>query len=403
MTKKRRNLLFLLSILIFLISIIFINYQVDPHRVFHKDDYMDMASVEPENILIKMKAYKNVPYDTVIIGASETGKMFENSAMTKKYFNRIYGYQGLLNQRNYYRLLKSYIDLHPETKKVIIFVNYSSLISSITLDFPEYTGPKYNLDELVYLLLGKNTIGLSLDELNNSIMEKLEENPLSARMFKKNEEYERILQVVHPYQADDFVSAKEDAVQILEDNIKYYNQIFDFLDSKNIKYTLVLPPYNASFLALINKDKVYKHSLESFLRYLITKSSDIYDFALVNKYTLQDIFSNDNYLYYNYNHPNFIFGSKVLKVLYNKPEAEKDIYIKLSNKNIDSVIKKQDKLLNEYIKYNYKAYSEIKKIAYGEVEGTENKKIIKYKNIPPDGIKELEYIDREITEMENDT
>lgn len=92
-----------------------------------------------------------------------------------------------------------------------------------------------------------------------------------------------------------------------------------------------------------------------------------------------------------------------MKVLYNKPEAEKDIYIKLSNKNIDSVIKKQDKLLNEYIKSNYKAYSEIKRIAYGEVEGTENKKIIKYKNVPPDGIKELEYIDREITEMENDT
>ena len=72
MTKKRINLLFLLAILIFFISIIVINYQVDPHRVFHSDGYMDMASVEPENILIKMKAYKNVPYDTVIIAFSFT-------------------------------------------------------------------------------------------------------------------------------------------------------------------------------------------------------------------------------------------------------------------------------------------------------------------------------------------
>ena len=75
MTKKRRNLLFLLSILIFLISIIFINYQVDPHRVFHKDDYMDMASVEPENILIKMiQALKKYFLRLLRVEKSKVGK-----------------------------------------------------------------------------------------------------------------------------------------------------------------------------------------------------------------------------------------------------------------------------------------------------------------------------------------
>lgn len=401
MTKKIMNLLFLFLLLVFFISLIVINYQVDPHRVFHKDTYMDLGYIEPENIFIKLKAYRNIPYDTVLIGSSEAGTMFENSALTKKYFNRIYSGEGFLSQKSYYRVIKAYVDLHPETKRVIIIVNYPSLLNNYMVDYPVYTGPKYNLDELMYLFVGKETTELSLKMLYDSVIKKLEKISVFAHFSKEEGNIGKIFKLVNPYIADDFIGEKKEAIRNLEDNINCYNQLFDFLDSKNIKYTLVIPPYNVSFLALINNDKVYKKSFDSFLRYLTTKSSDIYDFALVNKYTLQDIFSNDNYLYINYNHPNFIFGLKVLKVLYNKTGAEKEIYIKLSSKNIDRIFKEQDKLLNEYVKSNSKVYSELKKIAYGEAEASETNQIISYENIPPEGKKELEYLDKETFEMEN--
>ena len=97
---------------------------------------------------------------------------------------------------------------------------------------------------------------------------------------------------------------------------------------------------------------LYKSVFDDYLRYIVTKADDIYDFAIVNKYTTFSIRSKSCYLYDNYNHPSDIFGFKVYKVLYNLPGAEKDIYKKITKDNIEAVIKEENQKLNMYKKQN---------------------------------------------------
>ena len=127
MTKKVKNIMFLILVCCFFGGIGLFNYSVDPYNVFHNKDYMNLDGGFG-SVFIKMKAYKNIPYSTVIIGGSEVSSMFPFCEFTKKYFNRIAMDDGLPH-KFFGSLLKPYIDLHPETEKVIIFINYMSIIS----------------------------------------------------------------------------------------------------------------------------------------------------------------------------------------------------------------------------------------------------------------------------------
>lgn len=403
MTKKVKNIMFLILLCCFFGGIGLFNYSVDPYNVFHNKDYMNLSDVNAENILIKMKAYQDIRYDTVLIGSSEAGKMFDITKNIKHYFNCIFGFAGMLNYKNYYSLLTSYLKLHPETKNVIVVVSYTSFLEDELIKIPDFTGESYNLSEIIYLLWGDCTTGRSLNKFCDYILQKINRYKLFDS-FSKNGDIEngQIISDLYPEQIDGFNLDKEYLTQKLQNNINYLNKVFDLLDEKNISYTLILPPYNATFLALINDNIEYNETFTNFIRYLTTKSDNIYDFALVNKYTTQDILSPQSYMYFNYNHPNFIWGSKIIKTLYYEDEAEPDIYIKLTKDNVEQVISEQDVLLKKYKKDYSKTFEKFKKESSEQENNFNPNKVryIRYKDLPPEGVREMEYLDNKIRELE---
>ena len=390
MTKKVKNIMFLILVCCFFGGIGLFNYSVDPYNVFHNKDYMNLSEIDAENILIKMKAYQDIRYDTVLIGGSEAVTMFDITENVKPYFNCILGLANMVTYGNYYSLLDSYLKLHPETKNVIIVVSYSSFLGEELIKIPDFTGKSYNLSEIIYLLWGERTTGRSLNKLFDS--------------FSNNgdSENDQIISDLYPEQVDGFNLDKEYLTQKLQNNINYLNKVFDLLDEKNISYTLILPPYNAIFLALINDNNGYNETFTNFIRYLTSKSDNIYDFALINKYTTQDILSPQSYMYFNYNHPNFIWGSKIIKTLYYEDEAEPDIYVKLTKNNVEQVMSEQDTLLNKYKKDYSETFERFKREALGEDNTLDPNKVrhIRYKDLPPEGVREMGYLDNKIKELE---
>lgn len=412
MSKKNKNIFSILMAVICFLLIGLLNYIVDPYCVLQNRNYMDFSMVEPENIFIKIKAYQNIPYNTVLIGSSEVGQMFWVTAMTKPYFNCIYGYSGLLNHSNYYDLLKVYIELHPETKNVILVMNYPSLLNPTVIHLPTFSSKSYSLSELIYLFWGQGTTQKSLKIMSDRIcgvlrflLKNKEQNSrenlvnklkiisisLFARSEQKFEANENWL--VSPSVPDQADGLPPEAVLYTnyQQNIEYFDKVFEFLNRKNIKCTVILPPAHVIFFALVNDNESCKKIFESFLRYLTTKTDDIYDFALVNKYTIKDL--SENYMYFNYIHPNIIWGSKILKILYNKPEAEKDLCIKLTSKNVEQVIVEQDILLNKYKKDHKDTFEKYKKesLVPNSVKKYKEKNIM-YNDLPEDERKEIEYI-----------
>ncbi len=57
-------------------------------------------------------------------------------------------------------------------------------------------------------------------------------------------------------------------------------------------------------------------------------------------------------LYNNYNHPDYIFGAKEFKVLYDQKIADPNIFVKLTKNNINQELIHQRLLVKEYIKNN---------------------------------------------------
>lgn len=379
MTKKVKNIMFLILLCCFFGGIGLFNYSVDPYNVFHNKDYMNLHGGFG-SVFIKMKAYKNIPYSTVIIGGSEVSSMFPCCEFTKKYFNRIAMDDGLPH-KFFGSLLKPYIDLHPETEKVIIFINYMSIIYYPEAEIPVYSGKSFNKEEIIKIFFGIDTTKKSIVKIWDKV----------STLFYGEEIYE-IHQV--PKLTDTIDFSEAELAETLADNIKYIDDILNFLDEKNIKYEIVIPPYNGAFLAFINENDKYRKSFETFKIFLTDRVGEIYDFAFINKYTSENMLDKHSYLYNNYNHPDHIFGAKVFKVLYDLEIADPNIFVKLTKNNINQELIHQRLLVKEYIKNNKETYDQYSKWFNQSLpqEEAEEQKLVKFDDIPNDGKLELEYI-----------
>lgn len=381
--KTIKNILFIIFVIIFVLCIAFFNYKMDPYNIFEKKDYMDLSDIPREMIYIIMKGYKNDKSDTIVIGGSETGCLFDK--YFQNYFNNISVRE--ISFEQYKELLDAYIKLHPETKKVIIFPSYISMIWSSNNTFPKFKKTNYTLKEYQRILLSSNVTKESLIIFKNII----------KKNIKNNKEIFNISYL--PKYIDRYGYPYEQLKELEKNNFKNIKDIIKLLEKKNIDYIFVIPPYHATLMSVIYKNQEEsQENIDNFRRFLVSvvpEDKKIYDFAFINEYTTSDLDTNKNGLYVNSSHPSIIFGSKIFKIIYNIENSKNNIYFLLNKDNVEDIIIKEKRLLDEYINKNKKIFEYYNKLYYTENrEDLLQTKIIYLDSLSKDAQNEYKFLEK---------
>lgn len=388
---NRKNISIILTILLLFFSICFINYKIDPYNIY-KNTQINTSMFGREELLdviyLRMKYKKNNKYDTLIIGSSLASSLFGPPNLRP---NNVFllSYNGG-SIKNNYEMLSAFLDLHPETKKVYIIFNYAWLYEDAHLCLTPYTGKYYNLNELYFFLYSLNTTKKSFQVLIDNI-----KNQFLPKPVKKNEEL-----TFEPHDILSY-SKNENVLKLLNNyenkNYFYLKKTNELLNKKNIEYTYIIPPHNASFLVVVHKNKLYKEKLENMKQFLVENSQEVYDLAFINKYTKTSMLK-DNVLFINYNHVNELFGIIIYKIFFDSQNADHSLYKKLTKSNINKIIKEENDLLDNFYTEN-KEYSDLYiEIAEGKYsEEYKNQKLTtEFEKIPKDLQSEYDYFNSHI-------
>lgn len=371
--KKKYNIIFILLTIMSFFSICLLNYLVDPYDVF-KDGY----NYYPNDISIvniQIKAKKNKKNDTAIIGGSESIGIFRY-CQYKELFNLI-ALEGL-GYQNYYELLYNYLNIHKETKHVYISLSYLASYSDLPVDISPIENSKFTADELFRILFSEKATNESFQLLKQHIIPNYKNKPHGELLFQPK--------IINNALALKSVSELE---SLNEHNFIYIDKIIKMLEERQVKHNFFIPPYNSVALAVINKNKAQKKHFYELKKYIVNKSKyDVYDMSFANEYTNNDLLNDKYTIYYDYLHPNYYFGLKVVKVLFDRQLADNKIYMILTKENFDKQIQYQNQQLNNYMKTHAKTVDEYIRLHNCEKSDYNYTRMLNNKDIPSEFINE---------------
>jgi len=378
MLKKVKIAVFFIFVLFFFILVGTFNYLVDFHHVLRKAEYMRLLIVPDNLIHFCIERHKNIKNRTLLVGFSEPEICLGDKNYQKKFFNQLFVLN--VNYINLYDYLEHYLNLHPETKVVKFFVSYNPFFIYHNTR-KSYTTTGYK-DKIFYLLFSKYVTGLNFEYLCFLTKNKI----MSSKYTPKYISQRKFIMKYHP----DYLPALP--IKIFEEkkkeNFEYIKKILDLLKSKNIDYEIIIPQYNAIYLAAQQELGVYDKT-EEIKRFLIDNANVVYDFAYVNRLTKTKLKGGENYIYMFPDHPNENFGYKLYKFLFFRKDSDDSIYIKLTPQNIDFQLKKEKKLLDEYMNENREYVK-----SYMNSNNREKIEYFDTRKMPKEFFDDKEYIER---------
>lgn len=211
----------------------------------------------------------------------------------------------------------------------------------------------------------------------------------------KNKDFDNDVLYFVPNIPPSYLNKEENKDDINRTNYEYIAKIVEKLEEKDIKYNFFIPPYNSLSLSIIHDNSYQKEYINNLKKYVVEISKyPVYDMAFPNKYTNNDFLTDEDTLYLDYMHPNFLLGIKLFKVLVDTKSAEKDTYIILTKDNFAEQILYEDKLMDEYIKSHTNSISKYKQYIDSAKRGkkSEYARELKLENVPKKFQKEIDYI-----------
>lgn len=325
MHKVKNDILFIIIVIFLFALIALFNYLVDPFNLFHNKSRTKLISIPIEFSNIYMKMCKKENMVKVIFGSSDIDIAISSSLFNEYHKMTVRG----INYKQYYNLIKSHFDLHPETKYVIFGITYTDITGSLKQSLPKYTGSNLNKDEIIRLLFSYQTTSESIKRVKR----------------KTEQNFDNLF--CYPRQLDLGKKSLTELVEEQNERFFYLEKIISFLKDKKVNYIFIIPPYNAIYLSFIKNTNIYEEQVINLKKFLVANDIEVYDFAFVNKHIAKSLFDAP-YLNYNFNHPSSIWGNKIYKNIFYGESGVEKLYMLLTKENIDEVIEYQKQLLNEF-------------------------------------------------------
>ncbi len=367
MKKIYKNIIFISLLLISLFSIFFINYHFDVYNLRNENPYDYYLNTDRQLVNIKIKTGKNNHYEKLVMGTSCTFTLFEDIYRENEICRLVLM---SLSYKEYYQILQTFIEVHPEVKTVFFPLDCHSFLFDLD-DYgaiPEYDHKKHlSVHEFINVYFSFQTTFKSLQTLYDMIKNANYTEPPrpGAVVIPKNR--------LRPAPENTLSEQKR------KNDIYYIEKIIDLLKAKDIDIVCFIPPVNYIYLqdALI-PEKI--EVLENVKRLVASKGVNIYDFTKKNRYNTQRL--DETCLFFDIVHANNLYGNIVYKNL-TKQKDDKSVYRIITKENAEAYNKLSLKELNEY-KKTYKDYiDEYFTFPYGvDWLDPANRKVIPKEDIP---------------------
>ncbi len=346
--KTNKNIIFILIFLLVIMGggIVSLNYcKFKNNYPDVNKNFLNLYYIEKNLCYTILNITKHNKYDLVIIGgsamnqitASNNLKGYKTAKLTLPYI-QIYEYVSLLNY---------YLKLHPETKNIIISLEFPSF-AECTKEYTIPTSSKSNtITDFIKLYYSIDSTKKSLSSIYNDIVS------FYKKKFSNKSQVENQTEEQHENQ---FAYNKH--VRYLykntceKDGLKDFKKLHDIINEHHLNAYYVMPPANALFLADLYIQNHY-NDLE-YMKKEIANIVPFYDMAFINHYTTKDI----GYLFYDCMHPQPLFlGEKFVQtVLYNN--LDDNFAVIINKNNADKILKEQKNNLIKYMKDNEQEVNE---------------------------------------------
>ncbi len=340
---KYKNIIFLIIFILLAVFILIINIIVDPFQIKNNIGQNRILKIidERDYVYTCLNLTRNNKYDYLFLTGS-SGEFCINT----NYFKKHYGNIAIIDilggsPLEQFNLLKYYLKLHPETKNIIISLEFNTYLSC----FKEYTIPRFPNNQLVdfiKLYFSADVTKKSIRQIITNFNTKNKRNEISPSS--------QTIKNFHPnplvYTA--YKKRRYSYSQTCEyDNIEALKKIYNLIQEKNLNAVYFIPPVNVLYLADIKKQGYYAN-METLKKMYAQIVPFYYDMAYVNSNTIKPIGA----YFVDVMHSNSIaFNKKILNTLFKK-EVDEDFAVYITKENVDKVITKQKNDLFKYIENN---------------------------------------------------
>lgn len=373
---NKSNLVFFIILLIGIFSIPVLNYFVDPYAIFfpNRNVFRHKNDSERDTINQRLKLTKNLNYDYILIGDSNNDLCFNPDdfiSLTGKSLVLL-SLQGI-SPKEQLVLLKEYINLHPNTKNVIISVNFMSYIGDNGYNlFPFENTDRITIQEYGRLLFTLKATYYTFDNIFFYYLVDIFINLFSNIRDKINNPIINKLTFKVPIR---FIFPK---LRVKINNCKqYYNnilslkEIVSFLKEKNINAIYITNCCHSYQIANIYMQGYYNQFLH--FKEDVAVITPYYDLSYINKYNTEPI-SLKNLYWQDSMHATDKYGRLVFEEIF--ANKQHGTVVKIDKNNCETILKNQTQTLMYFLEKNKSEINEYMKI--------------KYENLHP--IKQFEYI-----------
>jgi len=369
-SKKKQVFLFVLFVILFLGSVISVNYFVNPYEVFKPnfgfEDKYD-GELDRELLYPKMKMLKKNDYEVAICGSSSVMINIDESLL-KKHFPYTKTYKlavPVISFFEQYDAISHFVKLNPEVKKIFVSVDFSEGTKCLNINLlPKYSGDWLNIRELYLLLLSEQTLHYSWENIRETFYRNVflptifdMKGSNFWRKFKYVREFrEKILDDHNRFPKARFTDWNEKTLLLpLFDELK---RIKDFCDEHNVEIVFYTTPAHAFTLYDIKYQGVYEE-MENFKREF-AKITPFYDFLYVSEFSTEPV-SVENKYWIDAAHADIPLGDELLKTIadgngtYGRYVTTENIenYLKIDRKNLADYSEKYAKELKKFTSYGH--------------------------------------------------
>lgn len=305
---------------------------------------------------------KNIKYDYLLISGSSGASPINTQYFIKKYGNIAVITLNKTSANEQLCLLKHFLKLHPETKNVIVSLEFNTYIKC----YNHYTIPRKPsnaLTDFLKLNFSLDATKGSIKKIFSNIKEKIEKvnheeinheevNPEEINQVNINPP-KRLIYTVNDRRRYTYDETCE------YDNFETLKKIHNLIKEKQLNGIYFIPPVNALYLADVYSQGIYD-DVEAWKK-MVTQIVPYYDMAYVNKYTTMPL----GFYFRDVIHANrYAFTLKILNSIIDKSNSEKDFATYVTKENVNEILKEQRTSLIEYMSKNEKQINSYIKDVY---------------------------------------
>lgn len=339
-TEKRRDILFLVLLLIFIILIGLFNYIIDPYYIFRDSTIKGINNVKTH----KYSNKRTIVYSDIKINSKNKDTAFTGNCLLSHYGsgldNVAFFTVPIVRIKEISNIIKNINDIAPNIKTIYWGLFYDDFWNNdneeITDELLTSNTNVIKLDDLINLFFSYNTTKYSIETLLDSI---------------KNKGQDIIY--VYPYRE---IAKKTYDKEFSLNSLNTIKEIKNFADKNNINLIIYYSPIHISKKIHIYSKGLWESNQE--LKRKLAEITPFYDYSFQNEYNMSPIDEN-NMNFIDNIHPSNTFNNLIVFDLLSE---NKKIGTYITKKNIENYLKQDTEILKTYIKKNPTISDKIKNV-----------------------------------------